>query len=165
MAASVTRATRLAQVSGACLLVQRFGAPLAVLSLLPIAIAIAIPGAWVAGDSPAHAVNAPAWNGVLPATLALGLGLATRRWLPQHQFVYVLGRGFIVTAIAVATAGELSVGWLPLPPGTALKGLLFGQFLTGWGEAFVTGMFTAIFVAFRPEWLARWSDRRYLPRA
>ena len=148
------------QMSGACLLVLMFGWPLAVLSLLPIAIT----GAWVAGDSPAHAVNALAWNGVLPATLALGLGLATRRWLPQHLFVYIFGRGFIVTAIAVATAGALSVWWLPLPPATELEGLLLGHFLMGWGEAFVTGMFTAIFVAFRPEWLASWSDRRYLPR-
>jgi uncharacterized membrane protein len=148
------------QMSGACLLVLMFGWPLAVLSLLPIAIT----GAWIAGDSPAHAVSALAWNGVLPATLALGLGLATRRWLPQHLFVYILGRGFIVTAVAIAVAGALSVWWLPLPPGTELEGLLLGHFLMGWGEAFVTGMFTAIFVAFRPEWLASWSDRRYLPR-
>ena len=77
MAASVTRATRLAQMSRACLLVPMVGGPLAVPSLLPISIAI--PGARVVGDSPAHAVNALAWNGVLPATFALGLGLATRR--------------------------------------------------------------------------------------
>ena len=61
-------------------------------------------------------------------------------------------------------AGALSVWWLPLPPGTELEGLLIGHFLMGWGEAFVTGMFTAVFVAFRPEWLASWSDQRYLPR-
>jgi uncharacterized membrane protein len=33
-----------------------------------------------------------------------------------------------------------------------------------WGEALLTGMLTAIFVAYRPEWLLTWSDRRYLPR-
>ena len=147
------------QMSGACLLVLMFGWPLAVLSLLPIAFT----GAWIAGDSLAHAASALAWNGVLPATLALGLGLATRRWLPHHLFVYILGRGFIVTAVAIAAAGALSVWWRPLPPGTELEGLLLGHFLMGWGEAFVTGMFTAIFVAFRPEWLASWSDQRYLP--
>jgi uncharacterized membrane protein len=31
-----------------------------------------------------------------------------------------------------------------------------------WGDAFVTGMLTAIFVAFKPAWLATWSDRLYL---
>ena len=29
---------------------------------------------------------------------------------------------------------------------------------------FVTGMLAAIFVAFRPEWLATWSDQLYLKR-
>jgi uncharacterized membrane protein len=31
-----------------------------------------------------------------------------------------------------------------------------------WGDAFLTGMFGAIFVAFVPQWLATWSDTRYL---
>jgi len=148
------------QMSGACLLVLMFGWPLAVLSLLPIAVA----GAWIGGADLAHAVGALAWNGVLPATLALALGLATRRWLPHHLFVFILGRGFIVSALAIAAAGALSVWWQPLPPGTELEGLLLGHWLMAWGEAFVTGMFTAIFVAFKPEWLASWSDRRYLHR-
>ena len=34
-----------------------------------------------------------------------------------------------------------------------------------WGEAFATGMLVAIFVAFKPEWLATWSDARYLTDA
>ena len=148
------------QMSGACLLVLMFGWPLAVLSLLPIAVA----GAWIGGAGLAHAVGALAWNGVLPASLALALGLATRRWLPHHLFVFILGRGFIVSALAIAAAGALSVWWQPLPPGTELEGLLLGHWLMAWGEAFVTGMFTAIFVAFKPEWLASWSDRRYLHR-
>ena len=98
-------------MSGTCLMVLMFGWPLAVLSLALIAIT----GAWSAGDSLAHAVNALAWNGVLPATLAPGLGLATRRWLAQHVFVYILGRGCRVTAVAIVAivaivvAGALSV--------------------------------------------------------
>ena len=148
------------QMSGACLLVLMFGWPLAVLSLVPITLA----GTLIAGSGFAHAVATLAWNGVLPATLALALGLATRRWLPHHLFVYILGRGFIVTALAISAAGALEVAWQPLPPGTELEGLLLGHFLMSWGEAFVTGMFTAIFVAFKPEWLASWSDRRYLLR-
>ena len=34
--------------------------------------------------------------------------------------------------------------------------------LMAWGDAFLTGMFGAIFVAFVPQWLATWSDQRYL---
>ena len=38
---------------------------------------------------------------------------------------------------------------------------LVARWLMAWGDAFVTGMLTAIFVAFKPEWLATWSDRLY----
>jgi len=40
-----------------------------------------------------------------------------------------------------------------------------GHWLMAWGEAFATGMLVAIFVAFKPQWLATWSDARYLTDA
>ena len=40
--------------------------------------------------------------------------------------------------------------------------MVVAQWLMAWGDAFLTGMLTAIFVAFKPEWLLTWSDRRYL---
>lgn len=146
------------QMSGAGLLVLMFGWPLAVLSLVPIALV----GSWIAGLPWAMALNLLAWNGVAVASLALLLGLATRRWLPRHPFVFILGRGFIVTALAMMVAGTFASLAAPLPPGTELGTLLIGHWLMAWGEAFATGMLTAIFVAFRPEWLASWSDARYL---
>lgn len=148
------------QLSGACLLVLAFGWPLAVLTLLPIAAL----GGWIAGASALHTLTAAAWNGIVPATLALAIGIAMRRWLPRHLFVYILGRGFLATAIAVAAAGSLQAVWQPLPPGVEIATLLTGRWLIAWSEAFMTGMLTAIFVAFRPEWLFTYSDRRYLPR-
>ena len=36
------------------------------------------------------------------------------------------------------------------------------HWMMAWGEAFMTGMLSAIFVAFRPQWLATWSDNLYL---
>ena len=38
------------------------------------------------------------------------------------------------------------------------------RWLMAWGDGFVTGMLAAIFVAFKPEWLATWSDQLYLKR-
>lgn len=148
------------QLSGACLLVLAFGWPLAVLTLMPIAAL----GGWIAGASALHTLTAAAWNGIVPATLALAIGIAMRRWLPRHLFVYILGRGFLATAIAVAAAGSLQAVWQPLPSGVEIATLLTGRWLIAWSEAFMTGMLTAIFVAFRPEWLFTYSDRRYLPR-
>ena len=31
-----------------------------------------------------------------------------------------------------------------------------------WGDTFVTGTLCTMMVAFRPQWLATWSDRLYL---
>ena len=148
------------QLSGACLLVLMFGWPLAVWTLL----AIAAIGAWLVGASPAQAIELAAWHGMVPATLALGFGIAIRRWLPSHLFVYILGRGFIGTALALMAAGAAATFARPLPAGTDSATLLLGHWLMAWGEALLTGMLTAIFVAYRPQWLLTWSDRRYLPR-
>ncbi|MFT3664220.1 energy-coupling factor ABC transporter permease [Piscinibacter sp.] len=146
------------QLSGACLMVLMLGWPLAVLSLAPIAAL----GAWLGGIGGAQALDHLAWNGIVTATLALGIGLATRRWLPPHPFVFILGRGFLATALAVVSAGALSTLAAPPPESTELGTVLLGHWLMAWGEAFATGMLVAIFVAFRPEWLATWSDERYL---
>lgn len=149
------------QLSGACLMVLMLGWPLAVLSLVPIAAL----GAWLGGIGWESALDHLAWNGIVTATFALGIGLATRRWLPKHPFVFILGRGFIATALAVVIAGALAAQAAPPPAGTELGSLLLGHWLMAWGEAFATGMLVAIFVAFKPEWLATWSDARYLKDA
>jgi hypothetical protein len=47
---------------------------------------------------PRAALALAVWQGVVPATFALVLGAALRRWLPAHPFVYVLGRGFLAPA-------------------------------------------------------------------
>ena len=149
------------QLSGACLMVLMLGWPLTVISLVPIAAI----GAWLGDIAQAQAIDQLAWNGVVAATLALAVGLATRRWLPRHPFVYILGRGFITTAVAVMAAGTMSAWLHPEPTGTELGSVLLGQWLMAWGEAFSTGMLVAIFVAFKPQWLASWSDERYLKDA
>lgn len=147
-------------LSGASLLVLLAGWPLAVLALLPVAGVTMLVG----GLDPAEALHRLVWLGLVPATLAMALGAALRRWLPNHLFVYIMARGFFATGIAAAVAGALSLALVGPPPGTDPDDLLLARLLTASGEAFLTGMFTAIFVAFRPEWLATYSDRLYLPR-
>lgn len=146
-----------AQLSGACLLALMVGWPLAIVTLLLVAVAAAA----LAGDL-LRAPELAAWAGVAPATLAFALGMATRRWLPKHVFVYILGRGFIATGLAIGVAGTLRVWAGAVPPGAAPADLVTAHWLIGFGEAFLTGALTAIFVAFRPQWLLTWSDARYL---
>jgi uncharacterized membrane protein len=145
-------------LSGACLLMLMAGWPLAILSLVPVALVTAVMG----GLDPAQGLQRLVWLGIVPATLAMLAGAALRRWLPNHVFVYILGRGFFATALATVAAGTMA--WLRdgSPTGTTADDLLIGRWLAAWADAFLAGMLVAILVAFRPEWLATYSDRIYL---
>jgi uncharacterized membrane protein len=146
------------QFSGASLLVLMLGWPLAVLVLVLVAAAV-----WALGPADlASAVSQLVWIGLVPATLALLIGLALRRWLPANPFIYTLGRGFFGTALAVFCSGALMELLHRIAGAPALDQALMARWLMAWGDAFITGMFTAIFVAFMPQWLATWSDARYL---
>lgn len=146
-------------LSGACLLVLMMGWPLAMLALVPVALVTSIVG----GLDAAATLQRAVWLGVLPGLLALGFGLALRRFLPHHLFIFILGRGFIGTALCTAAVGALS-SWLHgVPRGLAEDDVMLGRWLAAWGDAWLCGMITAIFVAFRPQWLATYTDRLYLP--
>ncbi len=147
------------QWSGACMVVLMLGWPLAIPALVAVgAIACLLSPAMGWPD----ALGAIAWQGVTPATLALILGAMVRRFLGTHLFVYVLGRAFLGTVLCLFASGAL-YQWSGHPlPGVGDELSLVARWLMAWGDAFVTGMLTAIFVAFRPQWLATWSDRLYL---
>lgn len=147
------------QWSGACLVVLMLGWPLAILALVAV-------GGIAAVLSPsldwADAVGTIAWQGVVPASLALALGAVIRRLIGTQPFVYVLGRAFLGTAVCLFLANVLGQWSGHSLPGVEGDLSLVARWLMAWGDAFVTGMLTAIFVAFKPEWLATWSDRLYL---
>ena len=147
-------------LSGACLLMLMAGWPMAVLALVPVALIATLMG----GLSGAEGLERLLWLGIAPATLALGLGAGIRRWLPHHLFVYILGRGFFASQLALAASGWLALAWDGAPSGTHAEDLAMGRWLTAWGDAFLTGMIVSIFVALRPQWLATYSDRLYLPQ-
>jgi uncharacterized membrane protein len=120
--------------------------------------------AWAADLPWPEALHRGVWLGLVPATLTVALGAAVRRWLPHHLMVYILGRGFFATVIALSITSALG---LALHGGVAQLSdgdLMIGRWLAAWGDAFITGMMVSIFVAFRPQWLATYTDRLYLPR-
>jgi uncharacterized membrane protein len=146
--------------SGASLLVLLAGWPWAVLACAAVAAVLVVIGTL----EPTQAVTRLAWLGIVPACFALAFGAAARRWLPRHLFVYIFARGFFGTLLAAAGAGALAVWRHSGAAGLDVADLLLGRWLAAWGEAIVTGMLVAIFVAFRPHWLATYSDTLYLPR-
>ena len=146
------------QISGACLVLLMLGWPLAVPTLVVVALAAQAiaPTTWT------EALAQALWHGVAPATFALALGWAIRRWIGTQIFVYVLGRGFLGTALCVFVGSLLEHALAGALPGVPTGLQWVARWLMAWGDAFLTGMLTAIFVAFRPQWLATWSDRLYL---
>lgn len=97
----------------------------------------------------------------------LMLGL-TRRFLPPNLFIYIFTNGFIAAALGMLFTGALVITLLDASrafAGVALWEAAFKVFfLIAWGEAFLTGILTAIFVALAPTMLATFDDTRYLRR-
>jgi uncharacterized membrane protein len=145
-------------LAGSCLLLMMLGWPLAVLMLLPVVGLMAV----MTDLGTAELLLRLVWLGLVPITLSMGLGAALRRWLPHHLFVYILGRGFFATGLALGLAGALSVMLNGVPYGLDADDVMLARVLAASGDAFITGMFVAIFVAFRPQWLATYADRIYL---
>lgn len=146
------------QWSGACLVVLMLGWPLAVLALCAVGAITGLiaPMGWE------QALSLTTWQGLVPATLALLLGSALRRITGERMFVYILGRAFIGTALCIFAA-SVCAQWLGQRlPGVGSDLSLVAHWLMAWGDAIVTGMLAAVFVAFKPQWLATWSDRLYL---
>lgn len=146
--------------SGAVLVLLMLGWPLAV----PVLLAVAALAWAISPLTPAAALSLAVWQGVAPATLALMLGAALRRWLPPNPFIYVLGRGFLGAVLCLFASSLLAQALGAELPGIPSELGRVARWLMAWGDAFVTGMLTAIFVAFKPDWLLTWSDARYLRR-
>ncbi|HOB65352.1 hypothetical protein [Ottowia sp.] len=148
------------QLSGACLIGLALGWPLAV----PVLCGVAVIAGLIAPLTLQQQMDMALWLGIVPVTLSFGLGMALRRWVWKNLFVYILGRAFLGTAVCMFASGALAQ-WTGQSLTTTVEPELamVARWLIAWGDAFMTGMLTAIFVAFRPQWLATWSDRLYVP--
>lgn len=148
------------QWSGACLVLLMLGWPLAI----PVLCITAVLAALVASLDWSQALSMATWLGIVPATLALAIGAALRRFVGPHPFVYLLGRAFLGSVLALFLAGGLRQWSGQALPGVGSDLSMVAHWLTAWGDGFVTGMLGTIFVAYRPHWLATWSDTLFLRR-
>jgi uncharacterized membrane protein len=143
--------------SGACLLVLMLGWPLAV----PVLCTVGVLAALISPMSWETALDLTVWLGLVPATLALVMGAAVRRWIGLHLFVYVLGRSFLGTVACVFASGLMMQATGHTLPGISEDLATIAYWLMAWSEAFLTGFVTAILVAYQPNCLATWSDELY----
>ena len=144
--------------SGAPLVTLMLGWPLAVLTLTAIGAITTV----ISSTSTEAALGLVVWQGLVPATFTLLLGAALRRWVSHHPFVYVLGRGFLGAVLCIFLSSVLDQSLGHDVPYVSSSLSMIGLWLMAWGDAFITGMLCAIFLAYRPQWLATWSDQMYL---
>lgn len=106
--------------------------------------------------------------GALPSAVSYGVFRLSDRYLPNNFFVYVFVCAFfgaalaMLSAMAATTALHAASG--VYPPGYLVHNYFQYTLLLIFPEAFLTGMLMAIFVAFRPQWVSTFDDRRYLRR-
>jgi uncharacterized membrane protein len=145
------------------------GAPLAVLLVgwplaIPLLTVAGLSTMLTVGHTLAEALSLTVWSGLLPATLVLLLGHGVRKAFGPNPVAYMLGRAFLVPMLALGGCGLaaalLSQGFAG-PTGELQRVALV---LLSMGEAAWTCAVVSMLVAYRPQWLATWSDRMYLGR-
>ncbi len=103
--------------------------------------------------------------GAMPVGVSALLQRACSAWLPRNLFAFIFAQGVVSPAIAVtvttlSAAGirlALSDGSLGvIPTGYALSILLLAS-----GEAWFTGLSTALIAVYRPAWVTTNDVRRY----
>lgn len=146
--------------SGAPLVVLLVGWPLAI----PVITLAGLATMLTAGHSLWQALSLTVWTGLVPATLVLALGYGVRKAFGPNPVAYMLGRAFFVPMLALGAcglAGALLTHGLTGDTG-GLQKVAIG--LLSMGEASWTCAIASLLVAYRPQWLATWSDTLYLGR-
>ena len=86
--------------------------------------------------------------------------------LPRNLFIYIFLNGFFAAAagilLSAAANGVLLYLAGTFPTAILLNSVLPVFFLIAWGEAFLTGLLSAIFIALKPHLITTFSDADYL---
>jgi uncharacterized membrane protein len=145
------------------------GAPLAVLMLgwpiaVPLVTVAGLSTMLTAHNSLAQALSLTVWSGIVPATLVLVLGHGVRNAFGPHPVAYLLGRAFFVPMLALGVCGWGSAAMGPGLHGATADLQRIAIFLLAMGEAAWSCAIVSLLVAYRPQWLATWSEAMYLGR-
>ncbi|MGE4532813.1 energy-coupling factor ABC transporter permease [Halomonas sp.] len=145
------------------LLVLVFKAPLALLSLLIVNLAMVVTGRV---DWPLLGVNLLV-TGVIPALVMVAVWRLVDRVLPDNLMVFLFVCGFFGAALSTLAAGLSAVGLMLLGASDAhalYQALEYARFLPLLmpSEAFITGMLMSILLVYYPDWVATFNDHRYI---
>lgn len=146
--------------SGAPLVTLLLGWPLAV----PVITLAGLSTIFTTGATPAHALAVTVWSGLLPATLMLLLGHGVRKAFGPQPLAYMLGRAFLVPMGILAGCGFTAAALTHGLQGPTSELTRVAVLLLALGEASWSCAIVSLLLAYRPEWLATWSDAGYLRR-
>jgi uncharacterized membrane protein len=103
--------------------------------------------------------------GAMPVGISALLQRAATAWLPRNLFVFICAQGFVSPAIAVALTSAAAMGaHVALADGSLTVipvGYAFSVLLLASGEAWFTGMSTALIAVYKPAWVTTYDVRRY----
>lgn len=147
---------------GATLLTLMFGPSLAI-----VALAVVLAGVTLAGTGGWMSLGLNLLiMAALPVLFSYAVYSQAHYKLPRHVFVYVFLDAFFTAGLAVCLSGVTAI--LVLAGSGAYTLQFLGSnylpyfILMGWPEALLTGMAAMLMVAYRPQWLATFSDELYL---
>lgn len=146
--------------SGAPLVTLLLGWPLAV----PVITLAGLGTVITNGSSLSQAVDVTFWSGLLPATLVLVLGHGVRKAFGPQPLAYMLGRAFLVPLATLAACGAAAGALTHGLSGPNAELQRVALILLALGEASWSCAIVSLLVAWRPQWLATWSDAVYLRR-
>ncbi|HSN73362.1 MAG TPA: energy-coupling factor ABC transporter permease [Steroidobacteraceae bacterium] len=137
---------------------------LAVIGITVILAAMAIAGQIAPAAIPVNLLCV----GLVPIAVTSAIYRLVEARLPNNYFVYFFVTVFAGSAVAFNAAG-LARLFVLLSSGAPVSGHIGPEFVVwipmmSFAEAFLNGMLMAIFVVYRPEWVASFDDRKYLRR-
>lgn len=105
-------------------------------------------------------------TGMLPVALSITCLRLSQHHLPDNFFVYIFVAAFFGGAVAMAGVGLASTALWWLAGAHSWSWLMqhYTSFalMLAFPEAFMTGALLAVFVVYRPQWVASFDDERYL---
>ena len=146
--------------SAAPLVVLLVGWPLAV----PVVTLAGLSTILTTDASIGHALSLTVWAGLVPATLVLLLGHGVRKAFGPNPVAYVLGRAFLVPLLTLAACGFCAAAFSHGLQGPTADLQRVAVFLLAMGEASWSCALVSLLIAYRPQWLATWSEQAYLQR-
>ncbi|CAG9227158.1 energy-coupling factor ABC transporter permease [Burkholderia gladioli] len=103
--------------------------------------------------------------GALPVAISTLFQRTAVAWLPHNLPTFIVGQGFVAPAVTIGIVAAAAAGvQIGIADGSALvipAGYGLNTLLLALGEAWFTGMATALIAIYRPAWVTTFDVRRY----